>query len=116
MSGHFTTFKKQCKKGNEDIIVNLSVTKGSFYFKNFYNMKSNPWFFDLESSRKTIVSINRLRSNQSSLNSSLFRKNITSSKDCQCGYLEDSTERVFWECELYEEARKNLKIKYFFLL
>ncbi|XP_058789072.1 uncharacterized protein LOC131663037 [Phymastichus coffea] len=108
VSDFFSKYKKEYKKENENLALQLSSTKGTFYFKNFYRDQAKPWFFDLGLPRKAIVSINRIRSNHSSLNSSLFRKDIVLNKNCECNSSEDSVEHIFWECELTHLPRKKL--------
>lgn len=56
--------------------------KGVFYFHNYLNLKSKPWFHKLRLNRWEIVTINRLRANHYSAAASLHRKNITPSSEC----------------------------------
>ena len=59
-------------------------------------------------SRKSIVSINRLRANHSSTKSSLFRKNIVSDFKCECDSVsEQSIEHIFFQCKLFDKERRN---------
>uniref|UniRef100_A0ABD2WKS3 RNase H type-1 domain-containing protein n=1 Tax=Trichogramma kaykai TaxID=54128 RepID=A0ABD2WKS3_9HYME len=101
-------FKRKCNEENKTICINLSDTKGTFYFENFYSGKIKPWFAGIGLPRKIIVSINRLRSNHSSLKTSLFRKDIVNETLCACGQSDDSLDHIFWECELFAEPRKIL--------
>uniref|UniRef100_A0ABD2WKN0 Reverse transcriptase domain-containing protein n=1 Tax=Trichogramma kaykai TaxID=54128 RepID=A0ABD2WKN0_9HYME len=101
-------FKHECNEENEQVCLDLSNSKGSFYFDNFYTKKQKPWFAELGLSRKAIVSMNRIRCNHSSLNTSLFRKSIVHETTCVCGKNDDTIKHLFWECELHEEHRKTL--------
>ncbi|CAB0030956.1 unnamed protein product, partial [Trichogramma brassicae] len=53
-----------------------SLFKGQIYFRKFVNDRKHPWFHQKHLSRKTIVTICRMRANHHSLAESLFRKNI----------------------------------------
>ena len=87
---------------------NEATTRGSYYFSQFDSPSINPWFHSLSLKRRTISSINRLRSGHTSLHSSLFRFMIVDSPDCPyCGELE-SPEHVFWSCFNYESQRSIL--------
>ena len=106
----FEKIKRDCKKENTIRLRNIAEEKGSFYFQNFFQ-EGPPWFFGFNLSRKAIVSINRLRCNHSSLNSSLYRQRITQSDLCACGKDSDTIDHILWCCELYDQERSELLVK-----
>lgn len=65
-------------------VENRGLEKGSYYFKWFLNRNRKPWFNKFDLKRKSMVSINRLRSGHTSLADSLFRNNIVDSPLCDC--------------------------------
>ena len=101
------TYKQICYKKNQEELIKISENKGNFYFENFYNYNKKPWFstmFNLP--RKTITFINRLRSNHTLLNNSLFKYKIVNSDLCKCGKEADTADHIFWHCDLYTVERK----------
>ena len=86
----------------------LSKEKGIFYFENFFVFTTKLWFFNKNLSRKSIVSIHRIRCGHTSLNSSLFKHKIVDSDICKCDDSVDNVEHIFWECILYEKERKTM--------
>lgn len=80
--------------------------RGSYYVGRFLSDSRFSWFEKFNIRRRTISSINRLRSGHSSLRASLFRFLIVDSPDClTCGG-EETPEHVFWECPTYESQRE----------
>ncbi|CAG5071972.1 Protein of unknown function [Cotesia congregata] len=69
---------------------------------------ASPWFKNFTFCRKTIVSINRLRSGHTSLAASLFRFKIVNSDQCSSGEAVEEPNHVFWQCKLYDKAREYL--------
>uniref|UniRef100_A0ABD2W7M3 RNase H type-1 domain-containing protein n=1 Tax=Trichogramma kaykai TaxID=54128 RepID=A0ABD2W7M3_9HYME len=57
---------------SDQYAIDLSSEQGTFYFQNFYSDSPKPWFKSTGMPRKATVSMNRIRSNHLSLNSSLF--------------------------------------------
>lgn len=102
----FSKFRSKCIKSHQNKIEELGKKKGIFYYENFYNKKTRPWFHKHNISRKAIVSINRLRSNHSSLNNSLVKINVVPSDLCECGKSPDTPDHIFWCCEKHVEERK----------
>lgn len=72
--------------------------KGKNYSNKFYSESANPWFYNFKFRRKTIVSINRLRSGHTSLAHSLKRFEIVNSDQCPCGEATEEPNHVFWQC------------------
>ncbi|OXU23629.1 hypothetical protein TSAR_016262 [Trichomalopsis sarcophagae] len=95
-------------KKNEKILINLSKNKGTFYFEHFYVNKNKPWFYNTGLSRKSTVSINRIRCDHNSLNSNLYRHKIVDSDLCKCGEDADTVEHIFWCCKLSKSERETL--------
>ena len=86
-----------------------ALNKGRYYFENFYDISRDPWFVKYNLERKAIVSINRLRSNHSSLKSSLFRKDIVSDDTCDCDMrVEQTSEHIIFQCNLFDKERRQL--------
>ena len=115
----FTIVKEKCKVENEERIINIGKEKGKFYFENFYKKTNERWFYNLRLSRRSIVSINRIRSGHTSLNSSLYRHKIVDTDICnKCGKEVDTIEHIFWICKVFnvqrcimlEKIRKEIKI------
>ncbi|CAG5109310.1 Protein of unknown function [Cotesia congregata] len=77
-------------------------------FNHWKRKSASPWFHNFKFRRKTIVSINRLRSGHTSLAHSLKRFEIVNSEQYPCGEATEEPNHVFWQCKLYEEARKGL--------
>lgn len=92
-----TQFHEWCLVSNRE--------KGRYYFNNYYNRGRRPWFYDSKLTRRDIVKINRLRSNHTSLRSSLNRFNIVPSARCPCDEADETPNHVLWECRLYERER-----------
>ena len=105
VSDLFANIKKDCKEENSRKLIEISKEKGTFYFANFYSYFGLPWFFNVDLSRKAIVSINRIRSNHTSLNCSLFRQKIVQTETCPCGEDIDSIDHIIWSCNLYTKER-----------
>lgn len=83
--------------------------RGGRFFELFFDLDNSnlekSWFDKTKLKRRTISSINRLRSGHSSLKASLFRFLIIDSPECPyCGE-DESPEHVFWSCEKYKENR-----------
>ena len=101
----FAIIKEKYKKENENILINIGREKGILYFENFYTKANKPWFYNLNLSRKAVVSINRIRSGHTSLNSSLYRQKIVDTDRCKCGEDVDTIDHIFWRCKLYNSER-----------
>lgn len=70
--------------------------KGAIYCNSFLNISNRkPWFIKMPLERRAVVSFNRLRANHTSLNESLYRKDITDSPFCSCSITEQSADHVF---------------------
>ncbi|CAD6201358.1 GSCOCG00000161001-RA-CDS, partial [Cotesia congregata] len=81
--------------------------KGIFYTSNFASFNPKPWFDKLKVNRRTIVSINRLRSGHTSLRASLFKYNIVHSPTCLCGECEETPNHIFFQCSRFDEPRRS---------
>lgn len=96
----FWTWAQDNHKGNHK-----GNHKEKFFFQHFFKPSRKPWFYKHNISRKTIVSINRLRSGHTSLAESLWSHNIIESPKCECGDNQNS-EHIFWKCSLITKERE----------
>lgn len=87
-------------------------TRGSFYCHNYLTESKHIWFHNCSVKRRTITSINRLRSGHTSLRSSLFRFDIIDSPLCEfCGSDEETPNHIFWACPSFTKQRNSLIIE-----
>lgn len=90
------TFERNIQEGDD---------KGKYYFHNYINLGSKPWFHRSGFSRWEIVTINRLRADHYSAAASLFRKNIVSSPSCKCGAELQDANHLLWQCRDFCQER-----------
>jgi hypothetical protein len=64
--------------------------------EHFYKQGTPPWFNVFKLRRRSIVSINRLRSGHTSLKDSLKNINIVESDPCDCGNASETANHVLW--------------------
>lgn len=83
---------------------NRGAVKGAYFFNHFSLRNRKPWFHNFKFKRKSVVSINRLRSGHTTLAECLFNHNIIDSPLCDCGRSQ-SANHIFWQCDLFVEAR-----------
>jgi len=86
-----------------------SEARGTEYCRNFLiELKySYLWFKKFKIKRRTITTINRLRSKHISFRASLYRFRIIDLSMCsQCNM--ETLNHVFWECIEYVDQRKTL--------
>lgn len=83
-----------------------ATRRGAWYCNNFLNESRYTWFNKFNISRRTVTTINRLRSGHTSLRASLFRFQIVDSPMCVRCDVEKTPNHVFWGCIGYEEQRK----------
>jgi hypothetical protein len=69
-----------------------------------YNTNKSPEYYG-EGSRKLSILHTRLSHQCSSLNSDLFRINITNDSKCKCGALFEDSIHYLMECPLYQNER-----------
>ncbi|XP_034935030.1 uncharacterized protein [Chelonus insularis] len=79
---------------------------GINYFNNYYKESAYPRFHGYRFRRKSVVSINRLRSGHTSLATSLNRFNIVSCRTCKCGEFEEDENHIFWQCQRFSVTRE----------
>lgn len=96
----FNFIKTNYLEQNESDIKEIAEveSKGTFYFNNYYKKRVKPWFYEQNLTRKAIVMINRLRSNHTSLKSSLRKLNIVEDDLCVCGLSIENADHIIWEC------------------
>ncbi|XP_011707612.1 PREDICTED: uncharacterized protein LOC105462607 [Wasmannia auropunctata] len=86
-----------------------AATRGALYCNNYLIKSKQVWFKKFDIKRRTVTTINRIRSGHTSLRASLFRHRIVDSPLClSCG-LEESPNHVFWECTDYSVQRNALE-------
>lgn len=85
-----------------------SFRRGKYYVDRFLNSSKFQWFHGFDLSRRTIASINRLRSNHTSLASSLYKLDIIDSPLCSHCDTEETPNHIFWIYLVYIEQRKKL--------
>lgn len=102
-------WKKRQWDDFDKLIRRSGQVKGIYYFENFYRDTREQWFKDYSFlSRKSVVSINRIRCGHNSLNESLARFKIVPSAECSCGEGIQSTQHVILQCKEYSKERQNL--------
>ncbi|KYN03203.1 hypothetical protein ALC62_05959 [Cyphomyrmex costatus] len=79
--------------------------RGARYCDNYLVESKHVWFRDFKAKRKTVVSINRIRSGHTSLRKSLFRFRIVDSPLCIRCDVEETINHVFWECIAFADQR-----------
>lgn len=84
-------------------IKRSSRDKGIYYFQNFYVKNNKPWFYDSQLSRRSIATLNRLRSNHFNINQSLFRKNLINDPSCLCGVPCQDLVHIIYNCPITEK-------------
>lgn len=84
------------------------LTRGSYYFSRFYQKTRIPWFHGYNIPRRSIVSLNRLRSGHISLRGSLFRLFIVSDPLCPICEEEEDANHIFWQCQRFIPQRQKL--------
>lgn len=94
----FEKFFDWCKR--------LSNEKASWYFNNCFIPSRHPWYNLYDISRKTIVSICRIRSGHTSLKTSLARLIIVPSSNCPVCDTPESLDHIFWECKRFTTQRE----------
>jgi hypothetical protein len=84
------------------------VISTDFFFKHFYKQGTHPWFNSFKLRRRSIISINRLRSGHTSFKDSLKELNIVESNTCDCGNARETTNHVLWQCCRFDSPREFL--------
>lgn len=86
---------------------NRGLSKGSYFFSRFSTRCRKPWFHKFKFKRKSVVSINRLRSGHTTLAECLFNHKIIDSPLCECGDIQ-SPNHIIWQCEHLNGQREKL--------
>lgn len=102
LSAHF---KINAISSTRDSITDPNSTTGRRFLDCTYCTHSKPWFDGIKTKRQTIVTINRIRSNHCSHNSSLTRKNLVEHAVCECGAEQEDIDHVLWVCPRRELHR-----------
>lgn len=83
--------------------------KGKFFFNNFFDQEVKfPWFAGLNSPRRFVVLVNRLRANHYNLNASLQRKGYVDTTRCECGAEVEDINHLVFRCPKYDDQRIEL--------
>lgn len=101
-------WKKQMREEYDLWCLENSKTKGIEYFNHYYKKNTHPWFHNLKFKRKSIVTINRMRSGHNSTYASLKKFKIKNDSTCDCGISEDNLNHIFFQCNIYARQRKFL--------
>lgn len=99
---------KEAREKTFQLNIQEGDHKGVYYFHNYLNMQTTPWYHDLNFNRREIVTINRLRANHYNSASSLYRKNIIPSADCSCGHPDQDANHLLWQCSELNNNREIL--------
>ena len=86
---------KTKKKRNIEKLKEMSLTKGTFYFENFFKEDIKPWYNSFCANRRVISVINFIRSGHTRTKNDLFRFKIVNNSICDCGELEETVEHIF---------------------
>lgn len=101
-------FKRIAIHASRNVIKQQGESKGKLYFKSFYKNSVHPWFHNKQMKRELIVTINRCRSGHYNLNASLFKINVVSQPNCECGYENQDLDHVLWNCSNFNAQRSDL--------
>ncbi|KAL6448030.1 hypothetical protein ACFW04_000221 [Cataglyphis niger] len=71
--------------------------KGISFFERIYQKNKKPWYYNMNISRETIVTVSRIRSNHY-LNYNLFRKNLIDNESCSCGHPSQDINHIVFCC------------------
>lgn len=108
ISDFYLFFKNSLRSHFRKWCIEIGLLKGTRYFNSFFQPRRHPWFYNLHIPRRTIVSINRLRSGHSSLRDSLFKFKIVNDPMCPiCAQIEDAN-HILWQCQRFETQRSTL--------
>jgi hypothetical protein len=80
--------------------------KGMKFFECYY--QNNRRFQRFQFQRKSIISINRIRSCHHCLKEYLFQFNIFNTEMCDCGKTKETINHILWQCKLFEEFRLHM--------
>ena len=98
-------FKSKCNEKNIEKLKEISLVKGTFYFKNFFSTSKRPWFCSFKVHRKVVSVINRIRSGHTRVKTDLYKYKIVNSSLCDCGEFDETVEHIFWQCNRHEIIR-----------
>jgi len=108
----FSSSLRSLKTKYYAFLTNNFLTKGTFYYSNFFQTTSfaGTWFSRVSLPREQLVAVGRLRSNHYNLNYSLHRKNIVASPACECGDPRQDINHVVFRCPLSGSKSANLRL------
>jgi hypothetical protein len=75
------------------------------YFEYYYQTNGKPCFQRFKFRRKSIVSINRIRSGHYCLKECFIRFNIINTGMHECGEAEEAVNHIIWQCKLFVKFR-----------
>ncbi|KYM97369.1 Pol polyprotein [Cyphomyrmex costatus] len=79
-------------------LTNAARFKGTKHAELYQNSSPQPWFYSKSLEREEILLVNRIRSNHYNLNESLFRKGMTASAACHCGFECQDVNHIIFDC------------------
>lgn len=103
-------WKAQLFEELHDWYRNTGKEKGIFYFTNYYHNGRRSWIDRSHISRKSMVSLIRLRSGHTALGraASLFRFRIVNSPLCPACGVDETPNHVFWNCKRFQVLSDSL--------
>lgn len=104
----YEEIKSNMFKAHFSFLSRQSQIKGTQYFERYFNENKKPWFYNSNTTRFHITTINRIRSNHYNLDESIFRKFMITSSECECGDPIQDIDHILWECPKYNEERNTL--------
>lgn len=101
-------WRESIRNESQEWCLGEAPRRGSLYCSQYFSRSRDAWFEPFSVRRRTVASINRLRSGHTSLRASLHRFFIVNSPFCDfCGEVE-TPNHVFWVCPRYAEQRHAL--------
>jgi hypothetical protein len=91
----------QTDSSSQGMVQRTWKTERKYYHQN----SRKPWFHRFRFQRKSIASINRIRSGHYCLKQCLIRFNIVNTEMCECGEAKETINHIVWQCQLFVEFR-----------
>jgi hypothetical protein len=97
-------WKTKLRVATEEWYRESGKQKGRKYFEYYQQNNDKPWFHIFRLQRKSIASINRIRSGHHCLKECLIRFNIVNTEMCECGEAKETINHILWQCQLFKES------------
>lgn len=101
-------FKKSAWENFQKFWDSSAQGKGAHLHQINPELKKEQWFSGRNLSRKTIVTINRIRSGYCGTPSHLYRIQVFEDGGCTCGEDNGDLNHIFWACPDLDDNRKVL--------